>query len=115
MKNDMNTEAELVELAFPNFPKGRGGTEVNGLEANALDQLKANPEVTSFESHVSAFDKDRHFFNINIRGATIVGRICDAMEGSEYAKFAVIHGIAQEGNEKDINYLRGFYDRQTRK
>lgn len=93
--------ATILRKMFPSegISFGRGYDEVNGLPGDVIPQGKI---IASF---VPKQESDRTFYLINIEDVTVLLRICDAMKGSHYAKFAVIHKTSLTAPTEDVERI----------
>lgn len=102
-----NILSNLVAIAFPNGSiSHERWSEVNGLSEDAVPEFTSNPriEVVAIGNRYSEFTKNQTYFVARLDSDYyIFGRICDAMEGSTYAKYAVIHEL-DVYNEDSVKY-----------
>lgn len=95
----------IVTQLFPNGKVREDGSEVNGLLEDAEQDLINNSFVKKIRFVTSYSDNlqyQNHFIIETMRGQVVYGRICTAMEGSGYAKYAVIKKICKFTD--DIEY-----------
>lgn len=96
---------QFVQDMFPkgtiSYCTGLGHFEVNGLEENTL------PEGVTIlnQGREKVRSNDRTFYLVENEQYIAYLRVCKAMPGSEYAEFAVGHGIALK-DSKDADVLR---------
>lgn len=107
MKHEVRTHMQqLAEQVFPDVKLtfGRSYDEWNGLSSSDRPQHVV-------DSFVSKSENDREFFLLNVDGCNVLLRICDAMEGSGYDKFVVVHdsGILSSNEQVVARYTRWAY------
>ena len=100
-----NTDPTLLQL-FPGPATllGRGGNEVNGLDADAVPQGKI------LGSAMSKFESDRVFHVVDCNEERLYLRVCKTMPGEGYDAFAVIHDRAALGSAMATNMLERYKD-----
>lgn len=89
----------LVETLFPGCTLGRGGNEANGLAIDAEPQNCI--VVDKFHDNHYPLRHRRDHYLVDVGGALVSLRICEAMQGSGYEAFAVIHSSSNGAMGKE--------------
>jgi hypothetical protein len=85
---------DILKKIFPNPNatfSGRAGDEVNGLDANTVPQNCVILASGLADTH--QLGRQEHYL-VSVDDALVYARVCAAGEGSGYAEYAVVHGVA---------------------
>lgn len=90
----------IIKKIFPHPNatfNGRGGEEVNGLGKNTAP---LNCEIlASGRARTHGLGRQEHYL-VRVDDALVYTRVCDAMAGSGYDEYAVVHGVAFTEDDK---------------
>lgn len=103
----------LVETLFPGCTLGRGGSEANGLAADAEPQNCTI--LDKFHDNHYPLDERRDHYLVEVNGSVAQLRICKAMPGYGYECFAYVHSVSngEMGKEALIETFNRWKDSFT--